>query len=156
MSPELWAIVGVSWLTCAFLGGLIGARREAILAGAVTGLAFGPIGVLAAFALDGRSKCSLCGTRLDRNASVCPGCQRSFEPVGTASKQAIEFNCQDCGETISVSAENAGLKVACANCNKLAQVPNAGRNLHRCPDCGKQISKRAEMCPHCGCPAEVA
>jgi len=25
-------------------------------------------------------------------------------------------------------------------------------NLIECPDCGKEISSRANACPHCGCP----
>lgn len=25
--------------------------------------------------------------------------------------------------------------------------------LHDCPDCGRQISRRAESCPQCGCPS---
>ena len=26
--------------------------------------------------------------------------------------------------------------------------------LIKCPDCCKDISKRADFCPHCGCPSK--
>lgn len=26
--------------------------------------------------------------------------------------------------------------------------------FRKCPDCGKEISRKAESCPHCGCPIE--
>lgn len=26
--------------------------------------------------------------------------------------------------------------------------------FRKCPDCGKEISRKAEVCPHCGCPIE--
>jgi hypothetical protein len=26
--------------------------------------------------------------------------------------------------------------------------------LARCPECGREVSTRAEFCPHCGCPLD--
>ena len=30
-----------------------------------------------------------------------------------------------------------------------------GAKLTQCPDCSGKVSKRAVMCPHCGCPGEA-
>lgn len=38
----------------------------------------------------------------------------------------------------------------------LLAVPSLhGAGLTDCPDCGKDVSQRAVMCPHCGCPGEA-
>lgn len=31
-------------------------------------------------------------------------------------------------------------------------TPQPMGNLHPCPDCNREVSKRAAQCPHCGCP----
>lgn len=35
-----------------------------------------------------------------------------------------------------------------------SRVPTRGTNLVWCPDCGKEVSKRAEKCPYCGAPVK--
>ncbi len=34
--------------------------------------------------------------------------------------------------------------------------PNFAATLKPCPDCGREVSRRALLCPHCGAPARVA
>lgn len=61
-------------IAATFCGLLVGERRERGLAGAALGFFFGPLGVLAAFALDARPRCPQCCSRVERPATVCPGC----------------------------------------------------------------------------------
>ncbi len=61
-------------LMCGFLGAVVAARNDAPGLGFLMGLLFGPIGVIVAFALDGRPKCAKCAGRLDPNATVCQHC----------------------------------------------------------------------------------
>lgn len=35
--------------------------------------------------------------------------------------------------------------------NPLSQGPSTAPDMKYCADCGKQIVRRAEICPHCGC-----
>lgn len=64
----------VFWVACAFLGAVIGNRNDAALGGFILSVLFGPLGVIASFALDGRRKCSTCGTRLNNEQKFCPMC----------------------------------------------------------------------------------
>jgi hypothetical protein len=65
-------------IAATFCGLLVGERRERGLAGAALGFFFGPLGVLAAFALDARPRCPQCCIRVERPATVCPGCGLRF------------------------------------------------------------------------------
>ena len=69
----------------------------------------------------------------------------------------ITFNCDNCGQNISIDEAGAGSVVECPKCERLTTVPSAQQaattpqaNLINCPDCGRQISKRAASCPNCG------
>lgn len=68
--PVLFA----TWCVCGILGGVIASAKDAGVAGFLVGALFGPLGVIAAFALDGRPQCEKCRTRLDTRASICPQC----------------------------------------------------------------------------------
>ena len=173
---------------CAFLGALIASRRKASLGGFVLGLLFGPLGVVAAFALDGRDQCPKCGTRLDSNGEICPSCKtelawRIFGPtvVPERTQQAmgndevgvvrVNFRCGSCQKQLTWPAYDAGRKIPCTDCGAPTMVPDfdplatkaptsksktvSEVRLTKCPDCNKQISKRAQMCPHCGCPVNI-
>jgi hypothetical protein len=75
-------LVLLAWLGCAFLGAVVGGRRNAAGFGLLLGLFFGPLGVLCAFALDGRPQCPCCRTRLEGRASVCPACHARLRGRG--------------------------------------------------------------------------
>jgi hypothetical protein len=64
----------VSMVSCAVLGGAVGAPRMAYYTGLLLGLFFGPLGVFAAFAIDKRPQCPNCYSRLDGLARECPAC----------------------------------------------------------------------------------
>ena len=87
---ELWGVVIVGWFCSAIVGGVIGAGRNSAGAGFVLGLLFGPLGAIAAFALDGRVRCPQCGNRIDTEVSVCPACRADLAwlngVVGTQSQ----------------------------------------------------------------------
>ena len=64
------------WFGSGVAAGIIGHARQAAIAGAVLGLFLGPIGVVAAFALDGRASCPHCAGRLDGRGQICQHCHR--------------------------------------------------------------------------------
>ena len=76
----------------------------------------------------------------------------------------ITFKCDKCGQHIEVDEAAVGMVVNCPSCAASLRVPNQSRpsvttpvvsqptSLQDCPDCGRQISKRATSCPHCGAP----
>ena len=80
------------WFSSGVAAGIIGHARQAALAGAVLGLFLGPIGVLAAFALDGRASCPHCAGRLDGRGQICQHCHRPIRwdnvPLGTVDPAA--------------------------------------------------------------------
>ncbi len=65
----------VSMVVCAVLGRAVGAARMAFYTGMLLGLFFGPMGVLVAFAVDKRTQCPNCFSRLDGLARQCPYCR---------------------------------------------------------------------------------
>lgn len=66
------------WLVCGIVGGIIANSKGAGVQGFILGLMLGPLGVLAAFAVDGRMACTRCGTKLNGRPQICPQCH---EPV---------------------------------------------------------------------------
>ena len=72
---ELWGIVIAGWFCSAIVGGIIGSGRNSAGAGFVLGLLFGPIGAIAAFALDGRVRCPQCANHIDTDVLMCPTCR---------------------------------------------------------------------------------
>ncbi len=73
-----WLAVVYSVVVHAVLGYIVGERRGAGAAGTWCGLLGGPLGVIAAFALDARPRCHRCCTRVERQARVCPACGLAF------------------------------------------------------------------------------
>lgn len=75
----------------------------------------------------------------------------------------ITFNCEHCGQSLTVDESGAGSVVNCPKCSESALVPElkqptqaAASNLRLCPDCMREVSKRATACPHCGAPLVTA
>ena len=103
----IWLASAVS---CAVLGGMIGKGNQAGGAGFFLGLLFGPLGVIAAFAMDGRSSCSRCGGRLNGQPEVCQHCgatierdqlfaEKSAQPDSSAADRSVK--CSSCGVVVS-------------------------------------------------------
>jgi hypothetical protein len=65
----------VSMIVCAVLGRAVGTGRMAFFTGTMLGLFFGPMGVLVAFAVDKRTQCPNCYSRLGGLARECPYCR---------------------------------------------------------------------------------
>jgi hypothetical protein len=73
---EIW--IGI-WIVCGIIGAIIGTNKNAVGIGFLLGFLFGPLGLLAAFAVDNREKCLHCGGRLNAKPAVCQHCNRSLE-----------------------------------------------------------------------------
>jgi hypothetical protein len=90
----------------------------------------------------------------------------------------ITFKCDNCSKSYSVPADKAGKRTKCAKCSQPLTVPSPSggpaplasdemltkpqtdmpekreSRLRPCPDCEREVSRRASQCPHCGCPLE--
>ena len=84
-----WVWIWFIWLSSAIAAGIVGHARQAALPGAVLGLFFGPIGLLAAFALDGRASCPHCAGKLDGRGQICQHCNRPIRWHEPASEPSI-------------------------------------------------------------------
>jgi hypothetical protein len=65
--------------------------------------------------------------------------------------KAIDYreSCEICGNPKSNFSADINRNV-CYNCK--VKEYNTIKWLMKCPDCGKDVSKRAAACPNCGCP----
>lgn len=72
--PALWVTASLVWLCCGIVGGIIGAGRNNGAGGFLLGVLFGPLGAIAAFALDGRPPCPKCGNKISNGIRICPTC----------------------------------------------------------------------------------
>lgn len=89
------------------------------------------------------------------------------------------FNCPFCKKEIKADTEWIGQSAECPYCSNMLvinkpqntskktqllpklSVADAGKKdeqlkIINCPDCNKEMSARAEVCPHCGAPNEAA
>ena len=110
------------WFGSAVAAGIIGHARQAAIAGAVLGLFLGPIGVVAAFALDGRASCPHCAGRLDGRGQICQHCHRPIRWDNVPSELSI-----------------LPLKWF-----------HLGKEALNCPHCAAVLSEEVARCPKCG------
>ena len=74
---------------------------------------------------------------------------------------AIEFSCDRCNRRTLIEDEMAGMKMRCAGCGEVVEVPrpepaaagvqfvDAAEGERRCPVCRETIHARARKCRHC-------
>jgi hypothetical protein len=100
MNEGLFCIIAAVAVPCAILGYVIGSAKNSGAEGLALGLLFGPLGVIAAFALDNRPQCRSCLGRIDPAARVCPHCTaaivvndpaRQQEAIRAAQRRAREL-----------------------------------------------------------------
>jgi len=77
MGEHFFLIVG-GWLVCGVLGAIIASGKNAGGSGFALGVLFGPLGLLAAFAVDRRRQCDKCGGRVNGAPEVCQRCGADF------------------------------------------------------------------------------
>ena len=111
-----------TWFGSVPAAGIIGHARQAAIAGAVLGLFLGPIGVVAAFALDGRASCPHCAGRLDGRGQICQHCHRPIRWDHVPSELSI-----------------LPLKWF-----------RLGKDSLTCPHCATVLSQEVARCPKCG------
>jgi len=75
----LGPLIGILWVTSAFAGAFVGQSRKAEVQGFLLGLFLGPVGVLAAFRMDNRTRCPQCREPSNDLARRCPFCGTRFE-----------------------------------------------------------------------------
>jgi hypothetical protein len=89
----LWTLA--FWLACLIATSHVAERRNALGAGVLLGLLFGPLGYLLAWGIDCRKHCPQCFTQFDGKVSVCPGCSAKIawvekvSPTGTRSSVPV-------------------------------------------------------------------
>ncbi len=110
------------WFSSPVAAGIIGHARGAALAGAVLGLFLGPVGVIAAFALDARASCPHCAGRLDGRAQICQHCHRPIRwdhvpPDGSILPMKWFYS---------------------------------GKDALNCPHCAAVLPEEVASCPKCG------
>jgi predicted amidophosphoribosyltransferase len=109
------------WFSSAVAAGIIGHARQAAVAGAVLGIFLGPIGVLAAFALDGRPSCPHCAGKLDGRGQFCQHCHKPIRWHDSPSESSIL---------------------------PLGWLKLGGESLS-CPHCGTGLDEKVARCPKC-------
>lgn len=127
-------------------------------------------------------ECNKCGTVISDNdmmAWKCAECGKIFKvKLSKLKNLKIQKNKpENAGKTllkcpaceIGIDDENEKIACQCSFCGNVMRgnlsfftdektveenrmVPNTISNLIKCPECGKEVSHRAEHCPNCGCP----
>ena len=65
------------WLVCGVVAAMIGSKKGEGCAGFIFGVLLGPIGILIAVLSSGnRKSCPSCKEMINKQAKVCPHCQR--------------------------------------------------------------------------------
>jgi hypothetical protein len=81
------------------------------------------------------ARCEICGEVTKSDTDLCYLCTKAFQA-----------ECQST-DPFSIQKESKSEGTS-------SKQPEES-NLFCCPDCGKEISKRAASCPHCGCPINM-
>lgn len=72
-------ILVVVWIVCGIVSGLIGLRKGEGLAGFLSGVVFGPYGIiLTLFSKMTRRRCPECDRLVHKRAPSCPHCGHDF------------------------------------------------------------------------------
>jgi hypothetical protein len=128
---------------CGFLGAIVGSRVRRSGTGFLLGFFFGPLGVIVAFALREPAD--------KANPTAANGPQ-----TDESDSRQISFSCEHCGHEMFAPVDLAGTEDRCGKCRSVLTIPLPRRKrtpiLVECPDCGREVSRRAEACPGCGCP----
>ena len=67
----------------------------------------------------------------------------------------MKISCPHCQQNYDAESDLLEQQVTCQSCNNDFTIPAPQpANLINCPDCGKEVSKRAESCPNCGAPVK--
>jgi hypothetical protein len=115
-----WFAIGLwMWFSSGVAAGIVGHARQAAIAGAVLGLFLGPIGVIAAFSLDGRASCPHCAGRLEGRGQICQHCHRPIR-----------------WDTVP---EHSGISLKWFGLG----------NVLTCPHCSAELSEEVSRCPKC-------
>jgi len=109
-------LIVLSWLASIILAGIVGHEKEGVAGGALLGLFFGPLGVLAALGIDMRCECIHCCGRLNTNRrkpDICPHCQSKlywlpgFAGGQTTEEKFMEYKKQELAKKQKAEEENA-------------------------------------------------
>lgn len=145
----------VTWGICGFLGGIVGNRVNRPVPGFLLGFGFGPLGVITAFALNEVSP-------QERKSRALQSPSKRAAAAASMS-QFVHFTCHKCGNQMAALASAAGTEDKCGRCGTVIVIPDPWipptppkpvSKLMECPDCGREVSRRAAACPHCGCPLQ--
>lgn len=71
----------IFWVLCGVIAGMIGSQKGAGCLSFFLGFALGPFGVIIVLLMGGnRKKCPYCMELINKDAKVCPKCQRD-QPI---------------------------------------------------------------------------
>lgn len=168
MDEEFWLIVFTSAMVCGIIGSIVGSPKQAGPLGFLLGCLFGPLGVIATFAIDKRRECPKCHGKLDGTPAVCTHCRQHISWPDKISAVEVDdglihFQCGACGNQLIAPPDMGGTLDKCGKCRREIAIPVRGSKPARevaaklidCDDCGAKISRRATSCPQCGCPISV-
>lgn len=74
MSAAVVVDVVIFWIASAIFGSVIRSQKDAPSVDVSLGIILGPLGLIAALAIDGRSMCPRCKRRLNGQTTECPHC----------------------------------------------------------------------------------
>jgi hypothetical protein len=76
----------------------------------------------------------------------------------------LKSDCPNCGGGIEYQSDFAGADISCPHCNQAFALPPAppvltptprNKRMGVCFDCNREVSRRADVCPHCGAPMKA-
>lgn len=76
---EYFVIGFFTWIASGIAAMIIATPKKGASAGMIMGLILGPLGVIAAFALDFRPLCAQCHEHVNDGAKICPHCHSKFQ-----------------------------------------------------------------------------